>query len=124
MSYVLKELTPLEVGGITFLVRRTWAAAKWAQQRLKAARGGADDEEADDRATAVVEEVVLYLVADWRDVTNEQGEAIPWGAEALGLLDPGVINEVLGKVLATSQEAQGKAGTSSEPGTPSEEASD
>ena len=122
MGYVLDETKTLEIRGITFMVKRTWDGGKWAVKTLKQGRITQGDEDEDDRAAEAIEKVLLRLVAGWTGVIDTKGKPVAWGKAALGLLDPEIINDLLGHILGTSPEAQGKAGTSSEPETPLGEA--
>ncbi len=111
---VLSRYKPLEVGGITFLVTRNYGSVQWAQGRVREAniQDGASGLEAEMRANAACRDILLECVRDWVDVTDEDGAPIPWGPEAVDLIEPEVVIE-LARQLAGGAEGQAGKGLTS-----------
>lgn len=114
---VLSRYKPLEVGGITFLVTRNWGAVKWAQRRLREA--GVGEGGSDEAALAVIDEVLLRLVQGWEGVTDDNGDPMAWGPEALDALDPDAVTALMQALLGNAEGESGKGLTSTAPGAPS-----
>jgi hypothetical protein len=101
MPYEVTDTKPLEFRGITFQVRKTYGADTAYAETMGALAAGMKGAEADPMkqaevgagAKAALRKFVLECIVSAEGMTRN-GEPLPWGDEALGLMAADDVTEL------------------------------